>query len=565
MKKKIQGCTIVLGGEAGQGVQYIETVLVRVAKDSGFHVFATEEYMSRVRGGINTTEIRLHTDHLRAHVDRIDLLVPLKTGVIAHLGRRVSEQTLILGEQTTLDGGPGLVMPFSSIATEIGNKIYANSVALGTICGLLGLDRAALIRQITERFSAKGEDVSESNLRAAEKGYGLGEDLRRDQKINLDLGQAPGVAGELLMSGADAVALGALAGGCNAVFAYPMSPGTGVFTLMAQFSKDVDIVVEQVEDEIGVVNMALGAWYAGARALVSTSGGGFALMTEGMSLAGITETPLVVHLAQRPGPATGLPTRTEQGDLNLALYAGHGDFPRIILAPGDLEQAFSLTRQAFNLADACQVPVIILTDQYFVDSISTVPDFIGNLVRIENQVIQTGDDYKRYLLTENGISPRGIPGFGSGNVCVDSDEHDEQGRITEDLDGMRLPMADKRMRKLEILRKMALAPELIGPADYKVLLVAWGSTTASVREALTVMGNHDMALLSCPQLYPLPASAAGYLQQAEVVIAIEGNQTGQFADLLHKETGVAIRRRIRKYNGMPFSVEELVERIGGEL
>ncbi|MDP3480630.1 MAG: 2-oxoacid:acceptor oxidoreductase subunit alpha [Desulfoprunum sp.] len=563
--KTIQGCTVVLGGEAGQGVQYIETVLVRVAKDSGFHVFATKEYMSRVRGGINTTEIRLHTDRLRAHVDRIDLLVALKTGVIAHLGRRVTEQTLIVGEQTALDGAAGFAMPLSSIATEIGNKIYANSVALGFICGLLRLDRAVMIRQITARFSVKGEDVSKSNIRAAEKGYGLGEDLRQDQKIILDPGQAPGVAGELLMSGADAVALGALAGGCNAVFAYPMTPGTGVFTLMAQFSHDLDIVVEQVEDEMGVVNMALGAWYAGARALVSTSGGGFALMTEGLSLAGMTETPLVVHLAQRPGPATGLPTRTEQGDLNLALYAGHGEFPRIILAPSDLEQAFSLTRQAFNLADACQVPVILLTDQYFVDSISTVPDFKGNLVQIDNRVIKTGDDYKRYLLTENGISPRGIPGFGSGNVCVDSDEHDEQGRITEDLDGVRVPMADKRMRKLEILRKMAIEPELVGPIDYKVLLVTWGSTTASVQEALIVMGNPNMALLSCPQLYPLPASVAGYLQKAEKVIAIEGNQTGQFADLLHKETGVAIKQRILKYNGMPFSVEELVERIGGEL
>lgn len=563
--KTIQGCTVVLGGEAGQGVQYIETVLVRVAKDSGFHVFATKEYMSRVRGGINTTEIRLHTDRLRAHVDRIDLLVPLKTGVIAHLGRRVTEQTLIVGEQRALDGATGFAMPLSSIATEIGNKIYANSVALGFICGLLRLDRAVMIRQITERFSVKGEDVSKSNIRAAEKGYGLGEDLRQDQKITLDLGQAPGVAGELLMSGADAVALGALAGGCNAVFAYPMTPGTGVFTLMAQFSRDVDIVVEQVEDEIGVVNMALGAWYAGARTLVSTSGGGFALMTEGLSLAGMTETPLVVHLAQRPGPATGLPTRTEQGDLNLALYAGHGDFPRIILAPSDLEQAFSLTRQAFNLADACQVPVILLTDQYFVDSISTVPDFKGNLVQIDDRVIKTGGDYKRYLLTENGISPRGIPGFGTGNVCVDSDEHDEQGRITEDLDGVRVPMADKRMRKLEILRKMAIEPELVGPIDYKILLVTWGSTTASVQEALIVMDNPNMALLSCPQLYPLPASVAGYLQKAEKVIAIEGNQTGQFADLLHKETGVAIKQRILKYNGMPFSVEELVERIGGEL
>ena len=563
--KQTQGFTIVLGGEAGQGVQYIESILVRVAKDCGFHVFATKEYMSRVRGGINTSEIRLHTARLQAHVESIDLLVPLKAGVIAHLAGRVSEDTLILGEQQVLDRAKGFALPFTAIAVEIGQKIFANSVALGSICGLLGLDREILLLKITEHFTAKGDVHTAPNILAANRGYDLGEQLRITEKIPFDMGQPSGIKGELLLSGADAVALGALAGGCNAVFAYPMTPGTSVFTLMAQFSQEVDIVVEQVEDEIGVVNMALGAWYAGARAMVSTSGGGFALMTEGLSLAGMTETPLVVHLAQRPGPATGLPTRTEQGDLNLALYAGHGEFPRVILAPGDLRQAFSLSRQAFNLADASQVPVIILTDQYFIDSICNIPDFSENLVQIDDQVVETEANYKRYLLTDDGISPRGIPGLGVGNVCSDSDEHDEDGRITEDLDGVRVAMADKRMRKMALLRQWAIKPEVFGPDAYTILIVAWGSTVASIREALTVLQNPDIALLSCPQLYPLHSSIRGYLQQADRVIAIEGNQTGQFADLLQKETGIAVERRILKYNGMPFSVEELVARIGGEL
>ena len=563
---EIDGFSLVLGGEAGQGVQFIETVLVRVAKESGCHVFATKEYMSRIRGGINTSEIRLGSERLRAHVDRIDLLVPLKSGVIAHLGRRVSDTTLIIGEQAALDGFNGVALLFTAIATEIGNKLYANAVALGAICGLLDLDRDSLIRQIKKHFRGKEEEVGERNTLAAEKGYSQGVELRRERRIVIARSQGADVAGELLLSGADAVALGALAGGCNAAFAYPMTPGTSVFTLLAQFSRDVDIVVEQVEDEIGVVNMAIGAWYAGARALVSTSGGGFALMTEGLSLAGMIETPLVIHLAQRPGPATGLPTRTEQGDLNLALHAGHGDFPRIILAPGNIEQAFVLARQAFNLADAYQVPVILLTDQHFVDSISTIPELAaGDLVQIENRIVESADDYKRYLLTADGLSPRGIPGFGSGNVCVDSDEHDEHGRITEDLDGMRVAMADKRMRKSALLRQAALEPELFGSADYRILLVAWGSTVNAVRETLSMLDNQGLALLCCPQLYPLPASVAGYLQRAEEVIAIEGNQTGQFADLLQKETGVAIRNRILKYNGMPFSVEELVEKIGGAL
>ena len=231
---------------------------------------------------------------------------------------------------------------------------------------------------------------------------------------------------ELLLSGSDAISLGALAGGCDYVCGYPMSPSTSVLEKMAAYAKKFDIIVEQVEDEIGVVNMALGAWYAGARALVTTSGGGFALMCEGISLGGMIESPLVLHLAQRPGPATGLPTRTEQGDLDMVLYAGHGDFPRIILAPGTLADGFTLTQKAFNLSAKYQVPVFILTDQFFVDSRYNTPVFDTGDLKVEKHIVKTDKDYKRFSLTKNGISPRGIPGYGSGNVCADSDEHDEE-------------------------------------------------------------------------------------------------------------------------------------------
>ena len=559
------GCTVVLGGEAGQGVQYIESVLVRVAKESGFHIFADKEYMSRIRGGVNTTVIRIHGERLQAHVEGIDLLVALNSGVVSHLGDRVGPGTLIVGEESALDGREGIVIPFTAMGLEIGRKIYANSVALGTICGLLGIDRDRMAGRVGRQLSDKGEEVVHANLLAAARGYDLGVDLRRGRGIDFGLVPAAEVADHLLLSGTEALALGALAGGCNAVFAYPMTPGTGVFTQLAQFSREVDLVVEQVEDEIGVINMALGAWYAGGRALVTTSGGGFALMTEGVSLAGMTETPVVIHLGQRPGPATGLPTRTEQGDLNLALYAGHGEFPRIILAPGTIEQCYSFARKAFNLADAFQVPVFLLTDQYLVDSIATVPDFGANPVEIDLRVMETDGEYRRYRLTTDGISPRGIPGYGCGSVCVDSDEHDEWGRITEDLDGVRVPMADKRLRKLESLRREAIEPELTGDPEYTTLIVGWGSTCGVIREALATLAAPGLAYLFCPQVWPLPESVAGYLACARQIIAVENNQVGQFADLLQRETGVRIGTRILKYNGLPFAVEELVVRIGGEL
>lgn len=560
-----RGCTVVLGGEAGQGVQYIESVLVRVAKESGFHVFADKEYMSRIRGGINTTVIRIHSERLQAHVEGIDVLVALNRGVVSRLGDRVGTGTLIIGEESSLDGREGVAVPFAAIALEIGRKIYANSLALGTVCGLLGIDRDRMANQVGRQLSGKGDDVVRANFLAAARGYDLGVDLRRDKGIDFRMKPAADVAEHLLLSGTEALALGALAGGCNAVFAYPMTPGTGVFTQLAQFSREVDLVVEQVEDEIGVINMALGAWYAGGRALVTTSGGGFALMTEGVSLAGMIESPVVIHLGQRPGPATGLPTRTEQGDLNLALYAGHGEFPRIILAPGTIEQCFSFARKAFCLADTFQVPVFLLTDQYLVDSIATVPDFGGDPVEIDHRVVETGEEYRRYRLTADGISPRGIPGYGSGSVCVDSDEHDEWGRITEDLDGVRVPMADKRLRKLDGLRREALDPELTGDPDYSTLIVGWGSTCGVIREALAALAVPGLAFLFCPQVWPLPETVAGHLARARRIIAIENNQVGQFADLLQRETGARIATRILKYNGMPFAVEELVARIGGEL
>ncbi|CAG36832.1 2-oxoacid:acceptor oxidoreductase subunit alpha [Desulfotalea psychrophila] len=562
----VKGFTLVLGGEAGQGIQFLEKALLHIVKESGLYVFATKEYMSRVRGGINTTEIRISSEPVRAHVDVIDLLIPLKNGVIEHLGSRVTKSTTIVGSREHI-GGRDTEIDFAATAKKHGNQLYTNSVALGFLCGLLDFDSANLYKEIRDTFSLKSEGIIAGNIDAAEEGYKIG--MASHSRLLTSGRPTPAknrsLQENLLLNGADAVALGAMAGGCNAAFAYPMTPGTSVFLTLAEFSKQADIVVEQVEDEIGVINMAIGSWYAGGRAIVSTSGGGFALMTEGISLAGMTETPVVVHLAQRPGPATGLPTRTEQGDLNLVLYAGHGEFARLILAPGTLEQAFEYTRLAFNLADRFQIPVFVLTDQFFVDSYYPIAHPDAGQVQIESAVIKTDDSYKRYQLSEDGVSPRGIPGYGSGNVCLDSDEHDEDGKITEDLDGIHLAMADNRLKKLETLTKAAMLPELVGEPDYATLIIGWGSTYGAICEALQIIGSGKVSFLFCPQLYPLSEKIAEYIDGAQKVVVVENNQLGQFADFLQRELGRLFPHRILKYNGMPFSVEELVQSITEEM
>jgi len=554
---------LAIAGEAGQGVQSIESILVAALKRAGLHVFATKEYMSRVRGGVNSTEIRISSKPVDAHLERIDILIPLVQAALPHMAWRTGKKTLIAGDASKIKHPRLLDLPFEKTAEKLGNPLVSSAAAAGAVFGLLGLPEKTLLEELAAKFSSKGEPVVKLNADAAKAGLAMGGELRAKGLFVKTLKLDPKISANLLLSGADSIALGALAGGCDAAFAYPMTPSTSVFTAMASFSKAFGIAVEQVEDEIGVLNMALGAWYAGARALVSTSGGGFALMTEAVSLAGMIESPAVIHLAQRPGPATGLPTRTAQGDLNLALYAGHGHFPRIILAPGSTQEAFELARKAFDLADEFQVPVFILSDQHFVDSYYDIPSLSDGWPEPSRRIVESEEGYRRYELTRSGVSPRAIPGFGKGCVAVDSDEHDEDGRITEDLREVRRAMVAKRLRKAASVKKAALKPLRFGPAKAKTLLVSWGSNRNAILEALKSLGSPSLAFIHFPQLHPLPASTAKILKAASKTLCLETNETGQFADLLQLETGIEIPQanRILKSTGEPFSVEEIAREL----
>jgi 2-oxoglutarate ferredoxin oxidoreductase subunit alpha len=553
--------SIVLCGEAGQGIKTIELILVHVLKNSGYNVFSTKEYMSRIRGGSNSTLIRVSDKNIKSMKTKIDILIPLTSKAIDHVADRLTEDTIILGDKDLLKGTKHEVLdiPFLKTAKDIGSTIYGNIVACGAVLALFNSNLDLLNEYVTHKFEKKGKEIVSNNIIAAKKGYELGKELYDNSVVRIDIKTNPKIKDDYFLNGNDAIGYGALMGGCNFISSYPMSPGTGVLTFLSQNSKEMEIVVEQAEDEISAVNMGIGAWYAGARALVTTSGGGFALMGEGISLAGIIETPIVIHLAQRPGPGTGLPTRTEQGDLEVALYSGHGEFPRIILAISDIESAVKVTAEAFNYADKYQIPVIILSDQYLLDTFYNTKELDLD-VNIDNHIIKTTKDYKRYALTENGISPRGIPGFGKGLVHVDSDEHDEVGRLTEDLD-LRIKMTDKRLKKLELMKDDVIKPEFIGAKNYETLVIGWGSTYNVIKEALEEVNNKKIGYLHFTQVYPLSDNIKPYLEKAKNIIVIENNATAQFAKLLTMTTGIEIKNKILKYNGMHFYLDELVERI----
>ncbi len=556
--------SLVICGSAGQGIQTVERILTQLLKRAGFHIFATKEYMSRVRGGSNSTEIRVSSTSRPALLDRIDLLIPLNQEALEHVRTRISADTLILADKDQLgltdekEGARVIDIPLSRLASEMGGAIYANSLAAGLVAGLFSLNWESVTLFMDRLFAKSKPEVLENNRRAAEKGFDIGRGLVKAGEIAIHIESYSNTAEDIFINGAEAVGIGAIAGGCNFISSYPMSPSTPVLVFLSGQAEKFGIISEQAEDEISAVNMMLGAWYVGASAMVTTSGGGFTLMEEGVSLAGVMESPAVIHLAQRPGPGTGLPTRTSQGDLQLALYSGHGEFPRIILAPGKLEEAVYLTRDAFQLAAKFQVPVFILTDQYFIDSYYNLPTLDLQGENKGHQIIETDGDYKRYRITENGVSPRGVPAYGKGLVVTDSDEHDEEGHITENLH-MRVAMVDKRKRKLREMEKETFPPELVGKDEYNTLLIGWGSTYFIIQEALLLLGRDEVAFLHFKQVYPLHPDTSIYLRKAKKRIVIEGNSEAQFASILRLHTHLEIHETILKYNGAQFSVEELVE------
>lgn len=537
--------TFVISGEAGQGLQTLEDLLVQAASVQ-YHIFSTSEVMSRVRGGNNSLTLRISEVPVYSYRQEIDILFLLNDHALSRLAQRITANTRFVKQESL----------FIDADEAKGGALTLNARIFGFISGMLKLDQADCQKLILNHFAALTSEKLKANIDAMVSGFEQG----RTYWPEFSLNPSASAKAHKVLDGSHAVGIGALGGGCNFVAAYPMSPGTGLLTFMAKNAKSQGVLVEQAEDEISALNMVIGAWYAGARAMTTTSGGGFALMQEAVSLAAMTETPCVIHVGQRPGPATGMPTRTEQADLNLVVYSGHGEFPRIVLAPGSLEDGVLLSQKAFYLADRYQIPVFILTDQFYLDSTGQIKDLTLEEGYLEQHIVKTDKGYQRYKLNASGISPRGIPGNGAGIVRADSDEHDENGRITEDFD-LRIQMNDKRLRKEKQLLEDYENPELIGPKDYAHLLIGWGSSYGVLKEYVLSGKRKDIAFLNIKQVYPLSSGLLSYFEQARSITVIEGNATGQLSDLLSLRLGVRIGHRILKYSGEPFSIEEIELRL----
>ncbi len=557
--------TICLAGEAGQGLDTMGQLLAKVLVRSGYHILVMQSYMSRIRGGHNYFLIRTGPQEIHSPGEEIDLLVALNQESVSLRQEELSESALVIVNREHSQGLDlnHLAVPFAELAEK---PISQNVVALGCIAALLGLKQDIVSGLIQETLGKHHQELLEENLEALAQGF---EWAQKQQAEFPALPKAKHQASRLTLSGNQAIGLGALAAGVNFCSFYPMTPSTGVALNLAAQMEHLGIVAEQAEDEIAAVNMAIGASFCGARSLVPTSGGGFALMSEGISLAGMTETPLVIVLAQRPGPATGLPTRTEQGDLNLALYSGHGEFPRAVLAPGTPEECFHLTYQALNLAEKAQSPVIVLTDQYLADSYRAVEPFdLEALPLLERPLLEaeSPSDYARFAWSESGVSPRALPGFGDQLVVADSDEHTPEGHITED-HGLRTRMVDKRRRKEQILINAVQPPSVEGPDNPEILLLSWGSSKGAMLEAAERLRQRGQSVASMhfSQLWPLnPEHFLGVLQQSARVICIESNAKGQLADLIRQQTGFHIQERIGRYDGLPLTAGYILERVSSK-
>ncbi len=547
---------ILVGGAAGQGIDTTAANLEKLLKKAGYYVFTVRDFMSRVRGGHNFSIIRFSNEPIYSHSAILNGIIALDDDTVEIHKDKLKEDGFILCDtKLKTEDTKAIKLNMDNMAKELGNPKVSGSIAIGAVLKLfgIGLDHV----DETMKHLVK-EAYLEINLKAVRIGY---------DSVDTRYQALQGTCKDyLLLSGSKAVGLGAMAAGLKFYSAYPMSPSTAVMEYIASRSVEAGVVVEQAEDEIAGINMAIGASFAGARAMTGTSGGGFCLKVEALGLSGIAEIPLVVIDVQRPGPATGLPTRTEQSDLKFVISASQGEFPRMVIALRNHTDAFYQTIRAFDIAERYQIPVILLSDQYLGDSTATVEpyDLTGIKVAKPCQDEYKEGEYLRYKITDDGISPRLIPGKTKNFVAADSDEHDERGWIIESAEE-RIAMMDKRMRKIDKLVEELQEPEFVGEDGAETLLVGWGSTYGPIIEAVHTLNKVEpgkYAALLFGDVYPLPTKLLmEKSSKAKQLINVEQNATGQLGGLIREQTGLTFDYSILKYDGRQISGEEIVERI----
>lgn len=568
-----QQFSIKIGGESGQGVKSAGFIITKALKDIGYWIFSYSEYPSLIKGGHSTFQVNVDTKQIRSATTFYNVLVALNAETIALDIEKLEDGGFLLCDEKFLipnkvkklikDDQINLIkVPIGNIlAKHNAPPIMENTVIMGVLWGLISASFAPLDKRIKQVFELKGKDTT-TNSKCAQEGFKFTKTLEVD---GFDL-KALRSTNRIVGTGNEVAGLSLFASGCRMFAAYPMTPATGILHYLAPRASKFGMVVKQAEDEMTAVQMVIGANYAGTRAACATSGGGLALMAESISLSGMTETPLVIINSQRPAPATGLPTWTEQGDLDFVSKIGHGDFPRVILAPGDIEEIFGLMPKAFNLAERFQIPVIFLLDKYLSESWFQTEKFRDASIKVERGQIVTAKEllreleFKRYKSTTSGISSRSLPGMKNGIFLANSDEHDEKGYSSEN-ELNRKTMMEKRMRKLSGIYSILPEPKLYGPKEAKTTIICWGSTKGPVMDALPVINatKTKVNMLHFSYLYPLKASMLGEIAKRNKFISIENNFSSQFAKLIRQEAGITIELRITKYSGNQFFKDELIE------
>lgn len=571
---------VSIGGAAGQGVATPGNLFARIFARRGLHLIAYNSYQSIIRGGHTFLTLRTGPDPVTSFGDKIDLLIPLNQDTMdRHLGLLASGAAVVYnGEAITpgpAEAGVRLCpLPVSELTNNSRNKVEQNTLAVAASLSMMGIGFQALADVLGQQFRKKGDTVVAENIEVARRAYDYATGHFQAFATPLPATERH----RAVLTGNMALAMGGAAAGVKFYCAYPMSPSTGVLHWMAAHARKAGIMVRQVEDEIGVVNMAIGAAHAGVRAMCATSGGGFALMTEALGMSAMIETPVVVVDVQRAGPSTGVPTKTEQGDLWQMLGAGHGDYPRIIATPTDILDCFKIVPEIHNLADRFQCPGIILTDLLLSESHTSVnPADLDFNVPIDRGEMITANGsngangYKRYLFTESGVSPRAIPGVPGHTHTAATDEHMEDGVLISDefTDARkRRAMMEKRQRKIAGIEASVRPPELMGPAEADVTLIGWGSTKGVIQEARELLAEDGISANQLPIRFMVPLhgeAIVDILKRCRRTIIVENNYSGQFARYLRSETSFVPDGFIRKYDGEPFLPHHIVDAVKDQL
>jgi len=568
---------IMFGGQAGDGSLTTGDLIASVFKQMGLEVYTYKDFPSRIRGGHTNYVIRAGERPNYGMADAVDGLVAFDLEAVeAHIAEMRTGGFVIfdntsesVSEHLRRDDLLWYEVPMAKIAkTDLGLELVRNMISLGVLGKLIGMNPKILRDDVAAVYARKGEKIVDLNLRAVEAGEKYVEEHFAGRPTGYGL-VALADNGHLIMMGNDAIAYGALVAGCRFMAGYPITPATDVLEWMAKNAPKFGGVVVQAEDELAAINMVLGAAFAGVRAMTATSGPGQALMTEAIGLAGVLEIPVVVVECARTGPSTGMPTKTEQSNLNHLVFSGHGEIPRVVLAPGTVEESFYLAVDAFNLAERFQVPVFILSEQALCQSKATLPPLDLESVRIDRgRLIADGEltfgEYRRYAFTDDGVSPRAIPGVPGGMHLEAGSEHNDMGVITESSEN-RARMMDKRMHKLEAMRDELPSPVLFGDPDARIGVIGYGSNRGPIVEALDRLAEEGIAIrfLQPRTLWPFPEDdVRAFVESADRVFIVENNYTGQLERLIRYVTGpLPGLHGIRKYNGKPFRPIEIMEPI----